>query len=314
MERGPTLLDMANPRTPGVHVLQGMLMGAADSVPGVSGGTMALIVGIYERLLGSIGTGAKALVSLLKLDWIGFRQRLSQVDWRLLIPLLLGIAFAIAVAARVIPGLLDRFPEEARALFLGMVAASLIIPWRRVSDHTPVTVGLIVVAAVPAFVLSGLPSGTIESPALWQILTGAMVAICAMILPGVSGSFLLLVLGLYEPTLEAVRDLDLVYLVVFASGAVVGLGTFAVVLTRLLAQFHDRTMAVLLGLMVGSLRALWPWQTSDRGLLLPDGEAPVWSVVAAVAIGLATVWALDRWAFRRSGTLHPHAQTPDSPH
>jgi putative membrane protein len=289
-------------------------MGAADSVPGVSGGTMALIVGIYERLLGSIGTGARALVSLLKLDWPGFRRRLSAVDWGLLVPLLSGIALAIIVAARIIPGLLDRFPEQSRALFLGMVTASLIIPWRRVSEHTPVTVGLIVLAAVPAFLLSGLPSGTIESPALWQVLTGAMVAICAMILPGVSGSFLLLVLGLYEPTLEAVRDLDLIYLAVFASGAVVGLGTFAVVLTRLLAQFHDRTMAVLLGLMIGSLRALWPWQTSDRDLLLPDGDAPLWSVVAVGVIGLVAVWALDRWAFRRSASLHGHADVTDSSH
>jgi putative membrane protein len=135
-----------------------------------------------------------------------------------------------------------------------------------------------------------------------------------MILPGVSGSFLLLVLGLYEPTLEAVRDLDLVYIVVFAAGAVVGLGTFAVILTRLLAQFHDRTMAVLLGLMVGSLRALWPWQTSDRNLLLPADDGPLWSVVALGVIGLVAVWALDRWALRRSASLHVVAVPPDSTH
>lgn len=289
-------------------------MGAADSVPGVSGGTMALIVGIYERLLGSIGSGARSLVSLLKLDWRGFRSRLGEVDWALLIPLVSGIVAAIAVAARFIPDLLDRFPEESRALFLGMVGASLIIPWRRVREHSPATVGLIGIAAIAAFVLSGLPSASIDAPSLWQVLGGAMVAICAMILPGVSGSFLLLVLGLYESTLRAVSDFDLVYLLVFGAGALVGLGTFAVVLTRLLAQFHDRTMAVLLGLMVGSLRALWPWQTPDRSLLTPSGDAPVATVVVAAAIGLAAVWSLDRWAFRRSSELGTHDPVTDARH
>jgi putative membrane protein len=149
----------------------------------------------------------------------------------------------------------------------------------------------------------------IESPSGTQVFFGAMVAICAMILPGVSGAFLLKVIGIYEPTLTAVRDLDLVYVATFVLGAVIGLGTFAVILTRLLARSHDGTMAVLIGLMAGSLRALWPWQTADRGLSLPSPGEPVLSVVLAIVIGLVAVGLIDR-AGRRAGG--DHAAAPSS--
>ncbi len=277
-----------------VHYLQGLLMGAADSVPGVSGGTMALIAGIYERLLGSIGEGARALVAIARFDGEALRARLRSVEWTLLIPLLAGIVTALVVASRFILQALDRYPQQSLGLFLGLVAASLAIPWRRMSAPLPRSVAIIVLAAIPAFVLSGLPSGVIEAPSTVEVFFGAMVAICAMILPGVSGAFLLKVIGIYEPTLQALRDLDLAYVVTFVLGAVIGLGTFAVVLVRLLAHRHDGTMAVLIGLMAGSLRALWPWQTEDRGLSLPAEGQPVLSVVTAVVVGVIAVTLIER--------------------
>ncbi len=269
-------------------------MGAADSVPGVSGGTMALIVGIYERLLVSIGEGARALVAIVRLDGEGVRTRLRSVEWGLLIPLLLGIVTALVVASRFILDALDRYPHQALGLFLGLVAGSLAIPWRRMSAPVGRSLTIIALAAIVAFVLSGLPGSVIEAPSSLQVFFGAMVAICAMILPGVSGAYLLKVIGIYEPTLAAVRDLDLPYVALFVGGAIIGLGTFAVVLVRLLSQRHDGTMAVLIGLMAGSLRALWPWQTDDRALALPVAGQPVLSVVVAIAIGMAAVTLIER--------------------
>ncbi|HEY5651784.1 MAG TPA: DUF368 domain-containing protein, partial [Acidimicrobiia bacterium] len=190
---------------PGRHVLQGLVMGAADAVPGVSGGTMALIMGIYESLLTAISSGFRMILGTVRGDLKGAVEHFRSIEWRFIVPLLAGIGTAIGIASVFVPDLLDQYPVESRALFLGLVGASIAIPWNRIHNPGYVAVTTALVFGVPAFFLSGLPSGSIENPALWMAFAGAAVAICAMILPGVSGSFLLLVLGLYEPTLEAVR-------------------------------------------------------------------------------------------------------------
>lgn len=271
-------------------------MGAADSVPGVSGGTMALIVGIYERLLRSIGHGFRAIMALTRLDLRQVWKQLASVEWPFILPLVAGIGTVIVVAAGFVPDLLDRRPVESRALFLGLVAASLAVPWREIRDRTGTTVLVAAAAAIPAFVLSGLPPGSIEDPAPLVIFLGAAVAICAMILPGVSGAFLLLVLGLYEPTLRAVDERDFLYVAIFVVGMILGLGSFSLLLSRLLTRHHDTTMAALVGLMAGSLRALWPWQTADRGLLAPSD--PLVAVVLA-GVGMAVVTVIQVAGSRR---------------
>ncbi len=279
-------------------------MGAADAVPGVSGGTMALIMGIYEDLLTAISSGFHMILAFVRGDLKLAAEHFRSINWLFILPLLAGIGVAIGIASLFVPELLDRYPVESRALFLGLVGASIAIPWNRIPNPGYVAVTTAVIFAIPAFFLSGLPSGSIESPALWMAFAGAAVAICAMILPGVSGSFLLLVLGLYEPTLEAVRDLDLAYVGVFALGAVVGLGSFATLLRRLLTTSHDRTMAALVGLMVGSLRALWPWQDGDRSLLAPDDTAL--TVLALVVVGFVIVSVIQRSGSR---SRHPAARS-----
>jgi len=274
-------------------------MGAADSVPGVSGGTMALIVGIYGQLLASIGHGFRAILAAIRLDGKNVAHHLRGVEWRLVVPLTAGIGAAIVVAARFVPDLLVERPIESRALFLGLVAASLAVPWRQIRDRTrrSFVIAVAVAAAVPAFVLSGLPPGTIVDPALVVVFLGAALAVCAMILPGVSGSFLLLVVGLYEPTLRAVDDRNVTYLAVFAVGMVIGLGSFSLILGRLLARHHDFTMAMLVGLMAGSLRALWPWQDEARDLLAPSDP---WVALLFVAIGVGVVGTIQAVALRRA--------------
>ena len=274
-------------------------MGTADAIPGVSGGTMALIVGIYERLLEAIGTGFRAILSLLRLDIKSFVERIRAVDWFFLVPLVVGIGTAILIAARVIPELLEAYPRHMRGIFLGMVTASIAIPWKRISTITGPLLAITAVAAVAAFFFSGMPPTDASAPSLIRVFLSAAVAICAMILPGVSGAFLLEVLGMYEPTLLAVNDRDLLYVAVFGAGAIAGLGSFSLLLTAMLRRWHDETMAALVGLMAGSLRALWPWQDGSRSLSLPDTSTEALVVAAVALAGFLFVLVIERIGTRR---------------
>lgn len=245
-------------------------MGTADVVPGVSGGTIALIVGIYERLIASV----RALA----------RGRVRDVEWGLVGPLALGIVVALAVGSVVIPELLDAYPVQMRALFFGFIAGSIAVPWRRISAPGRSQWLLAAAGAAAAFVLVGLPPRELAEPSLMYVFAAAMVAICAMILPGVSGAFLLLVFGIYEATLHALRALEVPYVLTFIAGAALGLGLFSGLLGHLLDRRHDATMAVLVGLMAGSLRALWPWLDDDRLMLAPPS---VWALAGAAALMMA---------------------------
>ena len=276
------------------HYLFGLLMGAADVVPGVSGGTMALIVGIYARLIESISNAVRSLPRAVRGGPAAGIDSLRLVEWTLVLPLGAGIATAIIVGSAFIPDLLDDHPVQMCAIFFGLIAASVLLPWRRIGAHTPRTVGVLIAGGIAAFIFSGLPDTAATDPSMVAVFLAASLAICAMILPGVSGSFLLLVVGMYEPTLDAVHDRDMVYVAVFLAGAVVGISVFSTLLRWLLASAHDLTMAALVGLMVGSLRALWPFLEEDRGLRLPqDGEPVVLAVVLAVG-AFAAILALTR--------------------
>ncbi len=226
------------------HFLQGLLMGGADIIPGVSGGTMALIVGIYARLIGAISDGVSAILLLLRGRFREATQAFGALPWGLLLPLVVGIGLAIGLGSLFIPYLLETYPVECRSVFFGLVAASLVIPWRERHAHQNWHYAVAIAAAVIAFLLVGLPrSGDAADPSALRIFASAAVAINAMILPGVSGAFLLEVLGLYTTTLDALRSLDLGYVGIFALGAATGLGAFAKLLGWLLEHHHDLTMA-----------------------------------------------------------------------
>lgn len=299
-------------------------MGSFDVVPGISGGTVALVVGIYERLIDSIRAVVDAVLALVRLEPGRARRRLAEVDWWLIAPLVVGIGIAIVSLARVIEPVLDEEtgnPVQARAVFFGLICGSLIVPWRRAGGLRGRRWLLAGAAAVLAFAVAGLPETAAADPSRLAVLAAAAIAICAMILPGISGSFILLVLGMYAPTIAAVNDRDLAYLAVFAAGAAIGLGAFSKLLNWLLAHRHDATMAVLLGLMVGSLRALWPYLGEDRGLESPPGDA---SVLVEAGLGLgAMLFVIGMIAFaqrtvggravlERNGTGERAAASPGS--
>jgi putative membrane protein len=271
----------------------GFAMGIAEVVPGFSGGTVALVAGIYERLIAAIRQGARALSLLLRGRATAAMAALRAIDWLFLGALLVGMLTAVFTLASALERLIDERPVELSAVFLGLVLAAAVVASRQLRSPTPWHVLLGVVAAAVAFVALGVSPGTIEDPSLLLVLVGGAVAISAWILPGVSGSFLLLVLGLWPAVIGAVADRDLVLLGVFAIGCAVGLAVFSTLLHWLLAKAHDAVLAVLLGLMVGSVRILWPWPSAD-GIGSPTLGAPEGdTALLAFALGLgafALVW------------------------
>lgn len=280
----------ARKRAAPLHAVRGALIGAAEVVPGVSGGTVALVVGLYGTLIGS----ASQLLTALRLLLTGRRDEAaeahSHVRWVVLVPVGLGMVTALVIGARVLEPVLEEHPVGSRAVFAGLILASLVVPFRMVGRWGAREVLLGVTAAAAAAVLTGLPPGTVADPPLPVVTVAAAVAVCALVLPGVSGSFLLLTVGLYAPTLAAVNDRDLAYLGAFALGALVGLSAFVKLLQYLLTTHPKVTLAVMTGLMAGSLRALWPWQDEDRTLLAPGPD--LWSVLGLVVLGVVTVFVL----------------------
>ncbi|GIG40258.1 DUF368 domain-containing protein [Cellulomonas phragmiteti] len=286
-----------------LDAVRGGLIGAAESVPGISGGTIALVVGLYDELVTAAGHlvhAVRALVTgVVRRRGVGDAlAALRQVDWRLLVPVLGGMVVVLLVSLRTLAPLLESHPVPTRAVFFGMILASVAVPLGMLPGRLRVRdVVLLALGVVVAFGLTGLAPVEVADPSLWYVFLGAAVAINALVLPGVSGSALLVVLGLYVPVQAAVENLDLAFVGAFALGAVVGLGSFVKLLQWLLRERRQATMAVLAGLMVGSLRALWPWQDGERGLLAPSGDVGV-PVLLAVA-GAAVVATLVVWERRR---------------
>ena len=300
-------------KTP-LHVVRGFLMGAADVVPGVSGGTIALVLGIYERLIDSIRSGSSALGKMVRGDLAGARHWAKRVDWWFLVPLVTGILLAVLTLAKLISNLLQDHPEEMAGLFSGLIAGSVVIAWRLVKRWDARTVGILVAVAVIMFVLLGLREGTSEetvgqltNPALWAFFLSGAVAICAMILPGISGSFLLVILGMYGPVIAAVNDRSLVTLIVFAAGMVLGLALFSQVLSWSLEHHHDTIVAALIGLMAGSMRVLWPWPDGLDSTVLGAPGANAVGVTALAIIAFGLVIALGKLGER----LPASSETPE---
>jgi putative membrane protein len=298
---------------------RGALIGAAEVVPGISGGTVALVTGVYERLIGSAShllSGARLLARDVPRGRgaAAAGTELRRVEWGTVIPVLIAMVLAVLTLARVIEPLLEDHPERARALFLGLVLASVVVPARMVHGWGRREVLLAVAAAVVAVLLTGLPPGTNDDPSMLLVFCSAALAICALVLPGVSGSFLLLSIGVYEPTISALNDRDLGYVAVFCAGAFTGLALFVKLLQWLLTERRRATLAVMTGLMIGSLRALWPWQDDDRGLLGPSGD--VVAVAGFALLGIALVAGLlvvEARALRRGGPAEGDLDLPATP-
>jgi putative membrane protein len=278
----------------GLNFLRGGLIGIAEIIPGVSGGTVALIIGVYTRIINSASDAVRGFLLLLgfskpKLAEAG--ARFKAMSWALLIPLVIGMVIAIFAAAGVVEPLLEQYPTLTRALFAGLIAASLIVPIRLSGTRWGIgEYALAALAAAAAFALTSIPRALDATPNFFVIVAAAAVAVCALVLPGVSGSYLLLAMGMYAPTLAAVNNFDLGYLGTFVLGAILGLAVFVSLLQWLLSHRRRLTLVVMTGLMVGSLRALWPWQ-SESGELMAPGTSFV-NELAFLALGVIVVATL----------------------
>lgn len=283
-----------------VTFVRGFAMGSADIVPGVSGGTVALVLGIYRRLIDNIRQGSTAMGQVLKLSFSDAIASLRSVEWSFLVPLLAGIGAAVLALSHLIETLLEDHPVQMAGLFMGLVLGSVVVAWGLLQRRDVRSVVYLLLTAVVVFLLMGLTSGTSEesvsqltNPAWWAFLGSGAIAICAMILPGISGSFLLVTMGMYGAVLGAVNDRDLAMVGIFLVGCIVGLALFSQVLHWALSEHYDSVMAALIGLMLGSLRVLWPWPggVDSTELQAPDGA--VWPTVALAVGGFVLVVAVE---------------------
>lgn len=294
----------------GLLVLKGMGMGAADVVPGVSGGTIAFIVGIYDELIQSINS---IDLTALRLFLTGrFAEAWTRVNGYFLLSILAGIGISVFSLAKIITWLLTNHPVLVWAFFFGLVLASAWLVAKDVSRWTWKTVLGFVAGTVAAYFITVATPAETPSNLLFVFVCGA-VAICAMILPGISGSFILVLLGKYFYIMDAVKSLRLLVLGVFAAGACVGITTFSRLLSFALSHVRNLTLAVLSGFMLGSLNKVWPWKetlstyTDSHGVVKPLIErnvlpnASVTEAVILMLVGFLMVYGLEKLSARKQG-------------
>jgi putative membrane protein len=254
------MLDLHNrPGKPKEYLrlfLTGAAMGTADPIPGVSGGTMAFILGVYEDLLAGIKSINLEFIKLLL--QFKFKEAFSQVPWKFLLTLGLGVFSALLLLANIIGWLLDNHAVYLFSFFFGLVLASIIAIGARVQWALR-TVGTVIAGTLIAlFIVTRIPVDMPHDPL--TLFLSSTVSTCAMILPGISGSFILLILGQYAYVIDAVRNMDILTLLPVALGSVVGLLSFARLLSWLLNRYEQATIAALVGFMIGSLYKIWPWK------------------------------------------------------
>ena len=290
---------------PGIF-FRGMAMGAADVVPGVSGGTLALITGIYEELIDTLGGLTPRLLKVWHQQGVvAFWQ---QANLTFLVTLLAGIFTSIAVLARLITWLLETHPVPVWAFFSGLILASIFLVLKPLQQRGAVQIAAFVAGTGVAVAIGLAPALSAVGSGATVFFFSGMLAICAMILPGISGSFILLLLGMYQPVLEAVKQGEIPLLLAFMAGCAIGLLSFVHVLKWTLHRYHDTVMALLAGFMAGSLLKLWPWRGSgEQGLadrwLSPaqyasetgDGSQLALALLAGL-VAATLVWLLYRLA------------------
>jgi putative membrane protein len=293
--------------------LKGMAMGAADVVPGVSGGTIAFISGIYEELITSINNVNLSLLKTFKKD--GFSTAWKQLNGNFLLALFVGIGISILSLSKGIKWLLENEPILLWSFFFGLVVASILFVGKQITKWTVFSVLCLIAGAFVAFYITTLPTLN-TNDSIWFIFIAGALAICAMILPGISGAFILVLLGAYEPVLEALNNRDFKTLFVFICGAIIGILSFSKLLKWLFKNHHNLTLAILTGFILGSLNKIWPWKetlswrTNSKGVEVPfleqsvspfsfENDNQLVSALALMAVGFLTIFILEKIGSKR---------------
>ena len=296
--------------------LKGMAMGAADIIPGVSGGTIAFISGIYEELIETINNVNFEAIKKLKNN--GIKSFWTHINGNFLIALLTGIAISIMSLAKVITHLLETHSQLLWGFFFGLIIASVYIVGKQVNKWDINNIISLIIGSSIAFYITIL--NPMQNPdALWFVFLSGSIAICAMILPGISGSFILLLLGSYEFILVAIKDFKLDVITIFGVGCITGLLAFSKLLNWLFKKYHDITIALLTGFLIGSLNKIWPWKETiqtrinSHGEIVPfiqsnvlpsnfEGDSNIIEVILLSLIGLVLIYLLERFSIHNNKT------------
>ncbi|WP_299555765.1 DUF368 domain-containing protein [Seonamhaeicola sp.] len=289
--------------------LKGLAMGAADVVPGVSGGTIAFISGIYEELITALNNINVSLFKTLKNE--GFKSAWNQLNGNFLLALFVGIGISIISLAKGLEWVLHNHPILIWSFFFGLVLASIIFVGKQIKKWRIASIIGLIAGAFVAYYITTIPSLVTSNSGSWFLFIAGALAICAMILPGISGAFILVLLGAYQPVLEALNNKDLKTILIIGLGAVVGLLSFSKLLKWLFKNYHNLTLAILTGFILGSLNKIWPWKkvlsyrTDSKGEQVPfleesvspfsfEGPNQLAIAIGLMVLGFATIFILEK--------------------
>ncbi|TYA94760.1 DUF368 domain-containing protein [Seonamhaeicola marinus] len=288
--------------------LKGIAMGAADAVPGVSGGTIAFISGIYEELVNTISNINTSLFKTLFKE--GIKEFWKQANGNFVLALGLGVVVSFVSFMRLAKYLLEHHPVLIWSFFFGLIIASIYFVGKQITKWNLGVIVFLIIGTALAYYITSLPVLSETSGEYFLFIAGA-IAICAMILPGISGSFILIILGAYKTLSDALHDFDFKKIIIFATGAIIGLLSFSHVLKWLFKRYHNITLAILTGFILGSLNRVWPWKktlswhTNSKGEKTPliqdsvspfsfEGDHQLVLAIVLIVIGFATIFVLER--------------------
>ncbi|RKN76791.1 DUF368 domain-containing protein [Ulvibacterium marinum] len=304
-------MENRNPFQHLIIVLKGMAMGVAELVPGVSGGTIAFVAGIYEELITSINNVHPSLIGVWRKE--GFKAFWQKLNGNFLIALFLGMLISIFSFSKLITWLLENKPIPLWSFFFGLVLASVLFVAKAIKKWGAVTVLLLVFGAIVAYFVTTLPPSQNSDSLPYLFFSGAL-AVCAMILPGISGSFILVLLGSYKTVLDAVDDKNFKILITVTLGVIFGLLSFARLLKWMFDHYKNITLAILTGFILGSLNKIWPWKkvletkqigsktiTLDENIspFLFEGDNQIIPAVIAAIVGFSLIFILEKTASKK---------------
>lgn len=285
--------------------LKGIAMGAADAVPGVSGGTIAFISGIYEELITTISNINIDLFKTFKNK--GIKAFWKQANGAFVLALLTGIIISFVSFMRLAKYLMEQHPVLIWSFFFGLIVVSIYFVGKQINKWKPLTIIAVIFGTIIAYYITSLPSLAANNNAWFLFIAGA-IAICAMILPGISGSFILIILGAYKALSDAMHDFDFKKIAIFALGAIVGLLSFSRLLKWLFKNYHNTTLALLTGFILGSLNKMWPWKQTVS--VMNDTTGKVVSFDAISELGTLAVFQKNETDFDSYKTVIEHSISP----
>jgi len=297
-----------------IITLKGMAMGAADVVPGVSGGTIAFISGIYDELLDSINSFNFSLFKIWKEK--GFRKVWETVNGNFLSALLIGIGISVLSLAKALSLALEHYPILVWSFFFGLVLASIFYVGKQIKKWNAGSVLSIIVGAIVAYLITQIQPAIGANPTVFYLILSGSLAICAMILPGISGSFILVLLGMYQVALTAIHQRELDKIAFLGIGAVIGLLTFSKILKYILDRYRNNTLALLTGFIIGALNKIWPWKevlesisVGDKVLVIKErsispynysGDNQIIYAILLASLGFIVILVLEKWGQKQS--------------